>query len=800
MHVIKFSAVALLLVMASIFVAAATLDYVFVNSTSITNDSSGTLIANTNLGTSLPLMFDWHLNGTSLTKLYLAIEAGSNTTGTRNYADFSTVNVHNAVYSAGGGYNGFGSYLLTTSDYINTSLPVSLGDSFTISLWMRPSESDDLDPRTLFDTDKGYIYLRKNGLNVVNFAVTTTTGLKSLDTPLGTLKTNQWVHIAAVYDGSGLSIYLNGTLNATLPATGTLLSSSDAYIGRSKDFTHYFNGTIDEILFIDRAYSADQIMSLFLYGTAKIVPSEINVVENWSAIGYSNDLTTDLGPTVSNNFTVKDFSDVYPPTIIVNSPVDHINVSSLSGLLNFSSNETGSLWYNFGSGNISICDSCLTGTANLSFTSYGSQSIILYANDSEGNLAVNGFSFNVFQDTDLDGLNDTIDFDDDGDGINDTDDFLTGNLTNIAGNIATLSLSVGGSTNLSQAFAGIQLVNFSSGGNSTMEVNFNFSSGEHFDLASLIMEKQNSSDTVGKLFVRGLPVLNNSNNKSIYINRLNTSQSSVCVKDLELESSANITSDCTGNNEIVVACPGVNGTYSCTISGDQYKIEGLSHSLVLETFDLPDLGSGESGGGDTGSSSSGGSGGGSSTTPATTTQIPEVTCETTWDCTDWSSCVKNYSSRTCLLKDDTCFGGEEPITTRLCGSDILFIELELDSYIIRSSYDLIALFDFKGFTDYVNVDLSLIIYDRDGLIHYDSPVDSSLEKVSFKDLELDSGFYDIILRANYDGEVEEYSQSFLVSEDSAKSLFTQDYITLGVFVAMVFIWLITLYGRFEDGL
>ncbi|MGK0209678.1 MAG: hypothetical protein ACI83O_000960, partial [Patescibacteria group bacterium] len=50
MHVIKFSAVALLLVMASIFVAAATLDYVFVNSTSITNDSSGTLIANTNLG------------------------------------------------------------------------------------------------------------------------------------------------------------------------------------------------------------------------------------------------------------------------------------------------------------------------------------------------------------------------------------------------------------------------------------------------------------------------------------------------------------------------------------------------------------------------------------------------------------------------------------------------------------------------------------------------------------------------------------------------------------------------------
>ncbi|MGK0209671.1 MAG: hypothetical protein ACI83O_000953, partial [Patescibacteria group bacterium] len=135
-----------------------------------------------------------------------------------------------------------------------------------------------------------------------------------------------------------------------------------------------------------------------------------------------------------------------------------------------------------------------------------------------------------------------------------------------------------------------------------------------------------------------------------------------------------------------------------------------------------------------------------------------------------------------------------------CGSDILFIELELDSYIIRSSYDLIALFDFKGFTDYVNVDLSLIIYDRDGLIYYDSPVDSSLEKVTFKDLELDSGFYDIILRANYDGEVEEYSQSFLVSEDSAKSLFTQDYITLGVFVAMVFIWLITLYGRFEDGL
>ena len=60
---------------------------------------------------------------------------------------------------------------------------------------------------------------------------------------------NQWVHVAAVYDGVDVKIYRNGAQIGTQPNTGALGTSGSAigYIGSSGGNNEYFNGRIDEL-------------------------------------------------------------------------------------------------------------------------------------------------------------------------------------------------------------------------------------------------------------------------------------------------------------------------------------------------------------------------------------------------------------------------------------------------------------------------------------------------------------------------------------------------------------------------
>lgn len=90
----------------------------------------------------------------------------------------------------------------------------------------------------------------------------TTDGYTYVDGP--SVSNNQWYHVAYTYDGSNISIYVNGQIAATAPITGTAVHSTEPFgIGRRTDNSMPFAGDIDEVLFYNYALTDAEVYELY---------------------------------------------------------------------------------------------------------------------------------------------------------------------------------------------------------------------------------------------------------------------------------------------------------------------------------------------------------------------------------------------------------------------------------------------------------------------------------------------------------------------------------------------------------
>jgi hypothetical protein len=85
---------------------------------------------------------------------------------------------------------------------------------------------------------------------------------------------NAWTHVAATYDGSTISLYINGILDATLPYSGGIYPGTDnmaigANVGGmgSGGMAGPFAGMIDEVSLYNRALSPPEIKAIYSAGT-----------------------------------------------------------------------------------------------------------------------------------------------------------------------------------------------------------------------------------------------------------------------------------------------------------------------------------------------------------------------------------------------------------------------------------------------------------------------------------------------------------------------------------------------------
>jgi hypothetical protein len=78
----------------------------------------------------------------------------------------------------------------------------------------------------------------------------------------------QWHHVTGVYDGTNMFLYVDGTLDVSQPATGSISQNSspvcigaNAIPGVGLEPGYFFNGLIDEVSIYNRALTASEIQA-----------------------------------------------------------------------------------------------------------------------------------------------------------------------------------------------------------------------------------------------------------------------------------------------------------------------------------------------------------------------------------------------------------------------------------------------------------------------------------------------------------------------------------------------------------
>lgn len=105
-----------------------------------------------------------------------------------------------------------------------------------------------------------------------------------------------WAHIAGVYDGVNVKIYVNGVLRGTAAQTGNVLQRTQPfYVGSHGGPGEYMKGVIDEIRIYDDAFTAAQVLELYQTTPAETTPPQV-VIE---PVGFEL-----IGQSASSNLTV----------------------------------------------------------------------------------------------------------------------------------------------------------------------------------------------------------------------------------------------------------------------------------------------------------------------------------------------------------------------------------------------------------------------------------------------------------------------------------------------------------------
>ena len=139
--------------------------------------------------------------------------------------------------------------------------------------------------------DRGYgLTAGENGR--LEFTLAIDNAWEAVNTPQ-ILGLNTWYHVAGVYDGTTIKIYVNGLLQNSVDVTGTFSPSSGVVLnfGENPSWTQrYFNGDIDEVRIWNIARTATEIqqnMSIPLTG------SEPGLVGYWTMNEGSGNITYD---------------------------------------------------------------------------------------------------------------------------------------------------------------------------------------------------------------------------------------------------------------------------------------------------------------------------------------------------------------------------------------------------------------------------------------------------------------------------------------------------------------------------
>lgn len=162
-------------------------------------------------------------------------------------------------------FNGQGYVTVPDSATLN---PVN----FTIDAWIKRNSST---------YDYGAIVVKKGGNDQSGYSLESSfggigfwvniLGKGWVESPAASINPDQWYHVAGVYDGSVISLYVNGvSVGTPTPSEGSIAFSNSALnIGHDTSHTErHYNGLIDEVHLFNRALSPAEIQEIYSAGSA----------------------------------------------------------------------------------------------------------------------------------------------------------------------------------------------------------------------------------------------------------------------------------------------------------------------------------------------------------------------------------------------------------------------------------------------------------------------------------------------------------------------------------------------------
>lgn len=288
----------------------------------------------------------------------------------------------------------------TESDFINVTdvnnlFNISEG---AISIWVKP-ESIDASLKFILNSESGSSDLAlgvATGLGVCTGSENVY--IKVSNTYVcGEIATGSWYNVVATWDGTNVSLYVNGALSETEGYTATDFDGGQFYIGSSDIADRYFDGVMDELGFYNSSLTQSQITNIYNSGDGL---SFGNSASSESTQTWTKTLTSGIIWNVEAcnendecSFAETNFSlvqDTTSPNVSITAPTGILGSGKIGDneTLNFTATDALSLdtcWYNYN--NINTTVSCSSGVPRvLNFTLVDQVNITVFANDTSGNI------------------------------------------------------------------------------------------------------------------------------------------------------------------------------------------------------------------------------------------------------------------------------------------------------------------------------------------------------------------------------------------------------------------------------
>ena len=154
-----------------------------------------------------------------------------------------------------------------TSKYVECGTLNLSGAAFSLECWVKPNSFKATSPyiSSLIGMEDGgsntaMLRLGDAGIaaNQVQFVAQIGTTTRKV-TSSALLTAGVWTHIAGTYDGSAMRLYINGVLDNSLNATGSVVANAPFSLGRNYASSRCLDGRLDEARAWTRALTAAEI-------------------------------------------------------------------------------------------------------------------------------------------------------------------------------------------------------------------------------------------------------------------------------------------------------------------------------------------------------------------------------------------------------------------------------------------------------------------------------------------------------------------------------------------------------------